>query len=1058
VPVKPPYIRYYGDQAEGPKYLRRAESELYRTVEFANQSGSTVFARRAVISTEPLVIVRTRIHADFQAVEIQVGPLGPLTQDEPIPELRERERLLPRTAEPYYSGFTYRSAILDNGSTTLNFGDTSGWELNTFCPTTECSESFGDLAQVYQPIKRLATSPFSQVWAPKYGGNGSPIATNDPDDYRFDVLGRGGFTASDHNSCKPCLYTGKMAEVVSLLLGYGRWNYEDFNVQDPTYLAKLQDEGMRIEYNSKFVRCHGVIVSTEGNLWIVEISQLLGVIAWRMTYLDIPSFPLPSYYNYPIESFGGYPDGYCVPYNEIEVDALIASGQVIQLMSAADYTSQFYNGANSYNSYLGWAFNPDGTEARITCMRNKDDAGFTGIRHHEYWRMDLSINDSNPLSPTGSASLTELQSHPLFFAVRENAAVAGEYELNGTNTGTIEFFAASNGDISNAMQIQGRPGSGLITTAEANYIRSTYTSGVSSAVVWVAWIEDHWEEVTYRLVDDGNGGLGGLFYNLSDFPVYPTDPSFAGQVTWNPPTNPPYRILQEFYPGIPKGQVYIPGNGWGLALTAFVQPVSTTWTPSYVGLAGVPDQFKPGVANNIIFNNEINSDYIWNNPLNSGVFDPNGYTSLIPIWADFSFTATTTGVLGVRAVTWESQSVDNAIRETTVFVAAPDNRSAIFGFKIFADGRDIQQRDVSHTMAINTDVGYEVATSQAWSGQTLLDSDVQYVFNHPYPQGQNPTRNFPAITNSGFIPKASYVGINPPDSSGPFPTGRDFTDNTNFWEDSGSPNFDLLPGLSRKSVTYLNVDGPPGGWGPPTAGDIDTQGFTPKDFIEQGGFTYNVNVGPVSTTEEYLRNASTISIGAVMGVDGSAVTSNWNPSPWALEGLVSLSGGLTGTTYVAPTTLTPTSTMYGDSFSEIRTAYEGDIPGYPNITVDGVLIGHRLPGGPVLNVFSLTNSGISLVNNFIHWCWMSAFGGNSIWNTSIPKRGQGFPFHTAQVAMWGQRGALISNFDETYLVTTSNNNETHSWGVERVGTTAPLPGEADSRVNRLLTFIGYNDV
>lgn len=1057
-----PYLRVQGSFLDYEEALGFAKSELATTVKIADLAGVPIYKRRSDLDDKRYVI--TAVYYGLQLIWM----FGVSEESFFEPEFPQPE--IPPVADPYYSGFVYRGQVRDYnaGSPNFpNFSDYTGWTLSSFAPTSECLKSFGSkLRAGYQEVERLATrsTGFGRPFLAIYGTNSNPVSVppdqTEPDTHLKDPLGGGsfGYYFSEHNSTKPCMYTGKMAEVVSLLLGYGRWDYDKFQVTDSAYAAELIQEGMRVSYDARFIRSHGVITSSEGNLWIVEISQRLGIIAWKMTYLTIPRFTTNKYYGYPIKSFGGYPDGYCVPYDTAAVNQLIADGKVIELMAPSVYQSTFYTGADEYSPEMSWAFNPDGTEARVTCTRQKEFDGHPNQKCHEYWKVDLSVNDSDPVNPTGSATLTELQSQPLYWPMYENAAVPGEFSPkffdSSANRNNQMFYMYTDATDFERISIQGTPSqAGPYDSADASTCNSIYSGNKASVVVWVAWVEDHWEEANYILHDDQNGGEGRFFYQTNDYPIWPTD--FAGTPSWQPPTSPPYQIKQEFYPGIPKGEPF-PQCRWGLDVEAFIQSNTTSWTPTFPSTPPVDPAYPVGGASSVIFTQENIVSAPQEGSYEVGIPLSGGDNRFRAILYYVSFRGTRAANLGVRGVLFDSTFTYGNYRELSILMAAPQNRSALFGFKIRTDCRNPAELDFSDsrnsgTSTVGADVqgidGYEIATyssapsSPTVTGAFFVDVIPQPVYSNPFAAESPPQSSY----NGGALP-----------SWGGSLNAKTFTLTAagSYWNSASNAD--------TKTVTYNTASGPPGNWGPPDTGDFDLDGFTPNTFTTSGGFDYSVNTGPATTTETYIRLQSVAQWGGVVQLaSATPILGTYDAHPWAIEGLLPAPNSSYGNAVRSTGDQTITINVDDVSRSDQREAFNGDLAAtdIPKIEVEAVLIGHRLPGGgPVLNLWNYTAEGTSFLNDAVAWAWSCAFEGDIDIRDQQSQPQQSY-YPQAQVAMWGKRAAIVSDFDDRYSVYHSASiPESFSWGSDVIGPTAPVINTGDSRSLRLLTFIGYNEL
>ena len=202
---------------------------------------------------------------------------------------------------------------------------------------------------------------------------------------------------SQYEELSASMYSGLMAKAVQFIMGY---------------TAK---SGIKVKYDHRWARCHGVAIAADGAKWLVEISLVNGVIA-----MPFPLLPNSAKYKTSTQDvlreiallFEGLPSGTSFPPAE-RLDAAITSGEVVRLMSVAAMEEVFTK--ETFSPLLGWAFSPLGDEAQNTCYKVSGGGDVTSYRY----RLALTIGpklvdrpENTPLA-MASANLTLEEEGPL---------------------------------------------------------------------------------------------------------------------------------------------------------------------------------------------------------------------------------------------------------------------------------------------------------------------------------------------------------------------------------------------------------------------------------------------------------------------------------------------------------------------------------------------------------------------------------------------------------------------------------------------------------------------
>ena len=241
--------------------------------------------------------------------------------------------------------------------------------MHEFKPTVEC----GEFVLVHQPsefmdIKRLA-----------------PGATG---------------TKAYVTTVKPSLYSGEMAKVVQILLGYGK--------------TPIEKSGREVKYKHMWAECHGVVRGADNAPWLVYISAAAGVLAMRLPMEA--AMTMDSRQKVISETktlFGGVPSGKDFP-TDAKLTAKIDAGTILQLIEPTDQTLIDYFSCQSYSPEMGWSFNDTGSEAHNTCW-GANPAGGPELGHH--YKIVFTIGalkdkaDLQPNEPIADATATITKVH-----------------------------------------------------------------------------------------------------------------------------------------------------------------------------------------------------------------------------------------------------------------------------------------------------------------------------------------------------------------------------------------------------------------------------------------------------------------------------------------------------------------------------------------------------------------------------------------------------------------------------------------------------------------------
>lgn len=392
-----PSIRLEGDRSRALALVPDAKALLYRVQQFLKISETTTFSASQSVGRDGYIYVLSSGGQNIIHIAVDVVGVDQVEPEIPAPEEG-------RPFPSFYSGLVF------NGYLEQRTGATGTYSVCTgFTPTPTCLHIHDELSAGRQATGRLAVQPFFE-----------------------DLQNQGAGPAySQYTKLRASMYSGTMATVVQVVMGLGRINKSA--LRDPLnpnanrgYIQAVDASGVQVRYDYKFHRTHGITYSSDGYPWLIEISQARGVLA-----MPLPMFPRSTTSGFlaravargdttmetALTDIGGLPTGEVFPTSTDALDARIADGTVLQLLSAADLEPFYANQPYSVN--MGWAFNSRGSEAHNTGYRFEIDNVQRGV----WYLINLSIGpmdeDRAPGAPLAVASASlRRQSEGYLFASR----------------------------------------------------------------------------------------------------------------------------------------------------------------------------------------------------------------------------------------------------------------------------------------------------------------------------------------------------------------------------------------------------------------------------------------------------------------------------------------------------------------------------------------------------------------------------------------------------------------------------------------------------------------
>lgn len=379
-----PSIRLEGDERRALALIPEAKALLRKVQNILEKTGTSTYSMSRRVDEDSYIFVLCSDRQNIITISV-----APKATDVVIPETPE---VVTNLFPDFYSGLVYNGRLGERTRTVD--GETVRYAVcESFSPTVVCQHVTG-LEAGRQPVGRLAVRPHGEL----------PELENDG----------GGAAYTQYQKLRSSMYSGRMKQVVQVLMGMGRIGKAklrdpDVRVPDSQYIKRVDADGLQIQYDYKFNRTHGISRGADGVLWLVEISISRGVLA-----MPLPIFPKSSTAGFlaraqarddeamvtALEELGCLPTGEGFP---ADLAAQIAAGNVLRLLTPEDL-APFYD-HSAYSSSLGWAFSKRGNEAHNTAWYFSDT---DGIQRGVWYQINLNIGalatNRQPNQPIATAS------------------------------------------------------------------------------------------------------------------------------------------------------------------------------------------------------------------------------------------------------------------------------------------------------------------------------------------------------------------------------------------------------------------------------------------------------------------------------------------------------------------------------------------------------------------------------------------------------------------------------------------------------------------------------
>lgn len=343
-----PSVRLEGDQKKALALLPLGKSLLAKAQSVARNADVNTFSMSERVDSDSYIYVLIAGGQNVISISCAVDIPDTVYVDDPdVPAT---------TAFPDFLSGVVANGLIESVTTTGPDGAPRVTRaLRKWFPTNNCAKVQGIKAE-WQGSTRLAVTP---------------------DEMMTDWISEGATTVNSQLYVpRSSMWTGTMAKVVQLLFGMGRIGKRKMRGELGTpayreYVKGVENDGVRVRYDYKFMRTHGVVRGSDKSLWLVEVSAARGVVAMPLPF--IPGSDLASFRDRAqsrgddhmvdvLEDLGCLPSGESFPVGLLTFNKAVAAGDILVLKTPEEM-SDFYGRLSGFSSICGWAFSENGTEA-----------------------------------------------------------------------------------------------------------------------------------------------------------------------------------------------------------------------------------------------------------------------------------------------------------------------------------------------------------------------------------------------------------------------------------------------------------------------------------------------------------------------------------------------------------------------------------------------------------------------------------------------------------------------------------------------------------------------
>jgi hypothetical protein len=386
-----PSIRLEGDEKRALALIPEGRLLLAKAQAFAQRADIPTYSMNRRVSEDEYIYVL--VAAGQNIVQISAGVVIPdrVLEEPEIPE--------PSLFPDFLSGMV-TDGIMEEREETKPDGTKIRYKIiRSWAPTPNCA-SVQDISAGLQSSRRLAVAPYASFgeW-------------REPEGSRVQY--------SQLQVPRSSQWSGTMKKVVQICMGFGRINKN--KLRDPAqpnkatpYMKEVDQYGVQVRFDYKFMRSHGIFRAEDGRLWLVEISAGRGVVA-----MPLPIYPGSMSQGFraraeargdtamttALDELGCLPTGEAFPTTPALFNKKVENGEILQLLSASDL-SDFYGRLSGFSSICGWSFSDRGEQAHNVGYHYPEEED--GYQRACWYQINIKIGPINknrePGEPIASGS------------------------------------------------------------------------------------------------------------------------------------------------------------------------------------------------------------------------------------------------------------------------------------------------------------------------------------------------------------------------------------------------------------------------------------------------------------------------------------------------------------------------------------------------------------------------------------------------------------------------------------------------------------------------------
>lgn len=408
-----PSIRLEGDMKRALALVPEGRLLLSKVQGVLKRSGASTFSMNRRVDDDSYIYALVAGGQNIINISVAVNYVDTV-EELPLPEGADFPDFL--------SGLVFDGVMEPRTKTENNGVKREYLVTRSFQPTASCART-AKLPTSRQANARLAVMPGPEM----------PEWNAPPNSKRV---------FSQYKEPRTSQWTGTMHKVVQIVFGLGRINKSKLRDPDKPklatgYMKEVDQHGVRVRYDYKFMRTHGIYRAPDNLLWLIEISATRGVLA-----MPLPVFPGSRKANFlarakrkkddamvtALEELGCLPTGESFPTSSDTLEKRIKEGSILRLLTA-EKMEPFYR-LSGYSSICGWAFNEKGDQAHnVGYYYPKNEYFQKGL----WYQLNINISALKPFpgknSPiaNGSATLVKQQEGYLFTPPIKKAAMPLKY-------------------------------------------------------------------------------------------------------------------------------------------------------------------------------------------------------------------------------------------------------------------------------------------------------------------------------------------------------------------------------------------------------------------------------------------------------------------------------------------------------------------------------------------------------------------------------------------------------------------------------------------------------